>query len=144
MVVQPGRVPDDPGVQAGTGNPESQTHTPTLSDFESAWGALAEIWMADGDGQHLLLARQAMLLLDLVCHIAQTDEAATTLRNFARSLTVFEEFAFGGYVLGERNGHADRHARQRVEAGGADRAWGSHELCSHRCQGPKFRGRGRS
>ncbi len=84
-------MPHDPNVQPDA-DPNPQTDTPTLSDFETAWGALAETWMGDGTGQqHLLLARQAMLLLDLVCHIAQTDEAATTLRRFGRSLAGFEK-----------------------------------------------------
>jgi hypothetical protein len=84
-------MPDDPKVQPDTKNPDSQTRTPTVSDFRNSLGRAAETWIADGEGQHLLLARQAMLLLDLVCHIAQPDEAVTTLRSFARSLTGFEK-----------------------------------------------------
>ena len=111
-------MPDEPKVQP---NSDSQTRTPTLSDFEAAWGALAETWMADGEGEHLLLARQAMLLLDLVCHIAQTDEAVTTLRRFARSLTGFEEryrLTMSGAL--ERVLSSQRMKRQRRSAGQAE------------------------
>jgi DNA invertase Pin-like site-specific DNA recombinase len=65
-----------------------------------------------------------MLLLDLVCHIAQTDEAVTTLRSFARSLTGFEKryrLTMSGAL--ERILSSERMKRQhrRTEQAGAAR-----------------------
>jgi DNA invertase Pin-like site-specific DNA recombinase len=47
--------------------------------------------VADKGCEGFLIARQAVWLIDLICHIAQVDDTGETLRAFARSVVAFHD-----------------------------------------------------